>query len=605
MSITTTYMNIKYIKIITLMAIMYLMAISVFCMPAKRVWRIVTLADGTTIEVMTVGDEHGHWLVDRKGKALRIENGEIEYIANEQMSNIKALRTERIVKSNARRMERIKRTRVLSKNAKKAKQEVLNAKTSSARKTSEKTTSFIGQKRGLVILVNYSDLSFKKTNTLELFNRRFNEVGYSDNGYIGSVHDYFLDQSYGLFDLEFDVVGPVTVSKPYSYYGANDKDGNDKHAASMVIEAIKLADDNGIDFSIYDWDGDGEVDQVFVIYCGTGEAASYKENDIWPHEWSLSEARQYNDGTGALTLDGVKIDTYAVSCELANSSTIDGIGCACHEFSHCLGYADLYDIDYSGGQGMMYWDLLDGGSYNGPDNNGEIPAAYTSFERWWAGWLEPEILDSPQTITNMPAINDTAVAYKIINDAHPDEYYLLENRQAKKWDLYTGGKGDGSVHGMMILHVDYNEKEWTENAPNDDPNHQRMTFFPASNSYGTKTKRSGEYYWSASFSQCQGHPFPGTKENTSFTDSTKPAATLYNKNTDGRYFMGKPITDIKEENGLISFSFMMATDINAIISNENPTSKHIYNINGQYAGTDISALKPGIYIIGTRKFIKR
>ena len=42
---------------------------------------------------------------------------------------------------------------------------------------------------------------------------------------------------------------------------------------------------------------------------------------------------------------------------------------------------------------MMYWDLMDGGSYNGPNDMGEVPAPFTSFERWWAGWMELTELD--------------------------------------------------------------------------------------------------------------------------------------------------------------------------------------------------------------------
>ena len=87
-----------------------------------------------------------------------------------------------------------------------------------------------------------------------------------------------------------------------------------------------------------------------------------------------------------------------------------------------------------------------------------------------------------------------------------------------------------------------------------------MTFVPADNSYGTKRSWSSGgttmYQWSATFEQIAGDPWPGTSNKTSFTDTTTPAATLYNVNTDGRKFMGKPIENIVESSdGLISFIF--------------------------------------------------
>lgn len=526
-------------KRILLFVMLATTSVVMLAVPAKRMKQTLTLSDGTKIEAMLIGDEHGHWFVDNNGNALQLRDGVACYLSAYELNNLKAARNERARKSNARRIARMESRRSLSRPG--------------MHKVFGEPTTIKGQKKGVVILVNFSDKKFNASNTQSLFNDRFNKVGYNASGYVGSVHDYFYDQSYGQFDLTFDVVGPVTLSKQYSYYGGNDSDGNDEHPGEMVIEAVKLANSQ-VNFADYDWDGDGEVDQVFCIYAGQGEASSDDENTIWPHEYSLSACNYYGDGSGPQTLDGVKVDTYAVSCELADASTIDGIGTACHEFSHCLGYADHYDTDYSGGPGMMYWDLMDGGSYNGPNDMGEVPAPFTSFERWWAGWMELTELDSPCKISGMKPLTSEPEAYAIYNQKNRNEYYLLENHQGEKWDSYTGG------HGMMILHVDYDKSVWQENAPNDDPSRQRMTFIPADNSYGTKRSWSSGgttmYQWSATFEQIAGDPWPGKSNKTSFTDTTTPAATLYNANTDGRKYMGKPIENIAEgSDGLISFIF--------------------------------------------------
>ena len=515
-------------------------AVTMLAIPAKRTRHTIKLADGTKIQAMLIGDEHGHWFVDDNGQALLVTDGVARYLSVFELENLKASRSQRAKASNARRIARMEARRTPTHPG--------------IHKTFGTPTTIKGQKKGLVILVNFSDKKFNAANTQSVFNDRFNKTGYNSTGYIGSVHDYFYDQSYGQFDLTFDVVGPVTVSKSYSYYGGNDASGNDKYPGTMVIEALKLADSQ-VNFADYDWDGDGEVDQVLCIYAGQGEPTSNDDNTIWPHEFNLTSCNKYySDGSGAQKLDGVTIDTYAVSNELADESTIDGIGAACHEFSHCLGYADLYDTDYSGGSGMMHWDLMDVGSYNGPQDCGEVPAPFTSFERWWAGWMELTELDSPCKVSGMKPLTSEPEAYVIYNQKNRNEYYILENHQEERWDAYTGG------HGMMILHVDYDKNTWQYNEPNDDPDRQRMTFIPADNSYGTKKSWSegGEtyYLWYATPAQIAGDPWPGTSRNTAFTDTSTPAAILYNANTDGRKFLGKPIEDITESStGLISFTF--------------------------------------------------
>lgn len=515
---------------VTALILFYAYSIPADAVPAKRGTTQLTLSDGRTITARLVGDEHGHWYVDGEGKALRLTNeGTAEYMTNEQIASARTKRQQKMTTSNARRTKRAPINRA-----------------------GEQTTVFQGKKRGLVVLAEFSDASFYKNNTPAAFNDMFNKVGYNVNNHIGSVHDYFLDQSYGQFDLTFDVIGPVKLSKSQKYYGENDEYGQDKHCGEMVCEIIK-AIDSQVNFRDYDWDNDGLVDQVFIVYAGKGEAyQNNPEYTIWPHEWDLMSLQYYmQDGDGPLQCDGVWINTYAMTCELNGSSTykMDGIGTACHEFSHCMGLPDIYDSDYSEngvGPGMMEWDLLCGGSYNGPNYMGEVPAGYTSYERWVSGWLTPTVLDKPCMIDSMPSLQDAPVAYQIINEGHPDEYYLLENRQKNRWDAYCGG------HGMLILHIDYDETMWYQNTINCKGSEQHYTYFPADNSFGTNY---GEQY-AQTAAQAAGDPFPGTSNKTSFTDTTKPAATLIHANKDGRKFMGKPIENIAESKfGLISFMF--------------------------------------------------
>lgn len=503
--------------------------------PAKRTTFIATQSDGTKLTLMLVGDEYHHYFLnmETQEKMLRKADGDYYVVSNEALQELSKKGAARRVQANAARRARLK----------------------APAKIGSTSGAMTGSKKGLVILVNFQDKKLANTHTQTVFNNQFNQVGYSENNHIGSVHDYFYDQSYKQFDLIFDVVGPVTVSKNMNYYGANDSEGSDTHPAEMIIEACKLADAQGVNFKDYDWDGDGYVDQVYVIYAGYGEAYGASDDTIWPHEWTLSSAKYYGDGTGRLYLDGKYIDTYACSCELSGTrgTTLNGIGTACHEFSHCLGFPDFYDTSYAGGFGMNSWDLMDGGSYNGPDGYGEVPAGYTAYERYEAGWLEPEILDKAATITDMKPIGDEPEAYFIFNEAETNEWFVLENRQNKGWfkyvDTYT------TPHGLLITHVDFDQTAWNNNEPNAVATHQRMSIVPANKTYGTKKTSNGDTYYTCSETQLKGHLFPGSSRVTSFipNDWSTAGGKWFNKDTDGTYFSSHYLTDITESNGNISF----------------------------------------------------
>ena len=495
------------------------MTLGMMAVPAKRgLWKNLKLADGTEVRAQLVGDEHGHYWVDNDGKT---------YLENEEdvFQKVDA----EVVKSKAK--------------AHRQKANALHTKRLAPRKVGE-VGSYIGQKKGIIILVNFSNVSFNTTNAY--FKRVVNEENFSDGDFKGSMYDYFKAQSDGKFELKFDVVGPVTVSKTQSYYGKNDSDGNDMYPGTMVIEALKLADSQ-VNYADYDWDGDGYVDQVYVVYAGKGEADGGASSTIWPHAYTLAEAKIYGDGSGVQTLDGVKIDTYACGAEL-NGQTGDlaGIGTMCHEFSHCLGYPDFYDTDYSGGQGMFEWDLMDSGSYN---DDGYRPAGYTSYERWVAGWREPIELTTTTEVNDLKATELGGESYIIYNKGNQNEYYLLENRQKTGWDTAIPGKG------LLIIHVDYNATIWNNNTPNDDPSHQRMTWIAADNKYQYEMWNGSKYYTTTGAAN---DPFPYGSKN-SFDKNTTPAAKFYNKNIDGTYYMDSSIQNIKRNtDGTVSFKFIAA-----------------------------------------------
>ena len=512
--------------------------------PAKRgVYRTITLQDGSILQVELRGDEHMHYFEAADGRVFQQVENSFKQIDRLQ------LKTEHQQRLQARNNLRVNKASRIS---------------------------YKGKRRGLVIMVNFQDISF--TYSRDDIDSLFNQRGFNQCGMAGSVHDYFYNQSYGLFDLEFDVVGPVTVSKKASYYAAVNT-----RVPEMVYEACKKVDSQ-VNYKQYDWDDDGYVDQVYVMFAGYC-AAQGAPNTIWPHEWSLYAGK---DGLYRSS-DGVRVETYGTSCELSgngidDTGILNGIGTPCHEFSHCMGIPDFYDTSEDGNNfGMCAWSLMDYGCYN---DDGYTPCGYTAYERWVSGWLEPIVLDSGQDIVDMPAIQDEPVAYIIYNDATRYEYYMLENYQRKGFD--KAGYG----HGMLVLHVDYNKSVWENNAINIDTLHQRMTIIAADNYYTSRTLASD--------------PFPGTRRKTSLTDSTTPAATLYNVNADGRKYMGKPITGIKESNGLISFAFMGGSVTpSAVLPVTFTPNKNRADLIFDVVGRTVSRPVKGLYIHNGRKYFVR
>lgn len=533
-------------KKLFILSLVMTLTVTAMAIPAKRGFRVVTNPDGTTLSVELRGDETFHYYVASDGTPVhKNENGYWET----DTRDVQQLWKRAQAKRNSHRKE-------------------LAAKTRHMMKVQRREEQTMVTKKGLLVLVEYKDKKFSSTDarTKEIFEQKLNALNNPFGRNKGSVREYFRDQSYGQLDIHFDVVGPVTLSQNMKYYGEDvdyngnpssleKYEGNDHRPGEMILETLNLIK-NQVNLADYDWDGDNIVENIYVTYAGYGQAVNGADpNTIWPHQWTLTEALGE-----PFVSNGVTVDTYACGPELAGSygKTIDSNGTMCHEYSHCLGLPDFYDTDQSNGSncGMADWSILDYGCYNG---DGYYPAGYTAYERWFCGWLEPIELNKACTVTGMKAIEDEPVAYVIYNDNNHDEYYLLENHQLKGWDEKAQG------HGMLILHVDYDEDAWYDNTVNNVESHQRMTIIPADNSMKVTTTYNGETY--TYYQADDGDTYPGSSNNQALTDTSKPAAKLFNKNVDGSKFMHKDIEDITENEGLISFKFMGgATLINAPVA---------------------------------------
>lgn len=311
-----------------------------------------------------------------------------------------------------------------------------------------------------VILVNFKDLSFTMENPKENFIDFYNGAGGTNVNATGSVHDYFIASSDSLLDLEFDVYGPYTLSKDMAYYGGNTSSSHMKNMDALISEAAKLAYADSVDFSQYDNNKDGYVDNLSIVVAGYNEAEGGSPNTIWPHYSTTYTSGSYS---------GKRIFGYLVISEYrgAGGKQQTGIGTYCHEFSHALGLPDLYDTNNSSRYTVGTWDIMCSGNYN---NQGCTPPTYSAFERFAMGWMMPIQLQEPGDYQLEPLL-ESNTAYLIAASEHnlsflassPNEYFLLENRQAVGWDA---NKEALVGTGMLISHITFNRNAWNYNTFN-------------------------------------------------------------------------------------------------------------------------------------------
>lgn len=491
--------------------------------PAKPVPYTHVQSDGSTVTLMMQGGEFCHSLVTLDGLTVaRNMNGDYCYSADGALSDVLAhdkgyrgieeqafIAAYRHEVSLAGRPSRYPRR---------------------GEENDHPQVPTLGSPRIPIILVNYTDVTFIDEDPLVTFQNQFNETEYS-------CLKYFESQSRGQFSPQFDILGPVDLPMDRAFYGANVRVYGtevDAQLGTMIYDACTGLTD--VDFSNYDNDGDGYVDVVVVLYAGVGEAQAWRlvPESVWPCQWDMQESFDWGcSTTGPFELNGVTIDRYAVFNELegnSNASTnIDGIGTFCHEFGHCLGLPDFYHTGYGSVYGMSDWDIMDHGCYL---NNGYTPAGYTSYERHFMGWMD--LIDPVEDTCYVMAPLNTpeGTAVKVVNDANPDEYYLLEYRTKAGWDEYIAGEG------IMVIHVDYDKEAWDNNNLNNNNSHQRMTIIPADNVWTVYSNSTD--------------PWP-LGERDSLTNNSVPPAAVF---TGG--YMNKPITAmaVNEEDGTASFWYM-------------------------------------------------
>ncbi len=578
----------------------------------------VIQSDGTKLTVYLHGDENFNWSTTEDG-ALLTQVGKGYYIA--ETTSTGTLKATKYLAHNANMRLATEAKAIKKQNIQlflnSTNQKSIDTKATRSIGTGYSNVKYFphtGSPKALVILAEFSDTTFvsgkNAKNVFEHFLRAKGDeelpAGYeaytgsykhSNLRNYGSVSEYFYDMSQGAFTPQFDVVGPYNLGKPSLYYGKGKYD----NGSQLVKDACTAAYANGVDFSQYDSDGDGDVDLVYIIYAGYPASMSGNDDDIWPKAMNNTNAGSFNGKN--VKLAGIHAErSYGWAANKDNGYLLSGIGLFCHEFSHTMGLPDLYPDDNHqesrvDNQEPEMWDLMDGGEYT--YNGGYCPTPYSPWEMDAMGWMTPtELTDQAKQVTLTSFSNSKErIAYKI--NGENNEYLLLQNIQPEGWWSKLCNKYN---HGLLIWRIDYDNKDVNSfDYPNNKKGKPKVTIVPADNyiisAYQVKDEDNPSLPWSQTEydESLKGDPFPGTQ------NVTKLLSVELNNST-----LEKPLYNIKEEDGTITFDYLkdFATGIDRpAIDRDTEKDAPIYTLDGRYVGTAANQLTKGIYIIGKKKVV--
>ncbi|MBQ6078821.1 MAG: M6 family metalloprotease domain-containing protein [Muribaculaceae bacterium] len=472
--------------------------LTTFAIPAHPRPVDVTQSDGSRLTVRLVGDEFYHRTMTTDGYTLlQRSNGDYVYAVESASKLIPS----DVIAHNPM-MRNTGELKMLSKLQKGLTDKTMAAQGKSMHASRDQlnatTRTDYKDFRGLLILINYNDRTFTYGN--DYFNDMMNLKDYmgfyrEDGSFVpctGSARDYYYENSMGLFEPHFDVVGPVTVN-----YSCTDPHGTSWTVGNIFVAAVDSLD-NSIDFSRYDGDGDGEVDMIYFVVAGyTSNFGGNNSGYLWPHQYYMYyfTSQQY---------DGVYLGRYSCSGEIYGWENYgftdpDGIGTICHEFTHALGLMDLYDTNYEQ-EGEANdpgdWDIMAGGCYM---NDSRTPVGFSLWERYRLGFADPEEITEKRAGYFLLPLNTSNTGYWLPSP-NENEIFMLENRQNTRWDAYLPG------HGMLITRIEYYRSRWASNTINTNASHMYYEILRAGNGFGSNPN----------------DPFPGTDQVREINNLTTP-----------------------------------------------------------------------------------
>lgn len=385
---------------------------------------------------------------------------------------------------------------------------------------------YVGEKRGLVLRIQFKDDPFSETMDTERFNTFFNGDFWSPNQTatnITSVKNYYTKASAGKLNLTHEITPLIQLSKT-----------KDEYMNATVYEILKdaitqLQTDSPDYFSqerlnAYSYDvgsGDGlfyrdesgegkyifSIDPVSIIYAGEMPAFAERGTTFYPHMGFLV-SQNYNRAIplGEVNGHSIGLRNYQITPEKFGGRTELALGVVAHEIGHSCGFEDYYDLnDYTSGLGahcMM--------SYP----NDFTPPPFNPYSQWMAQWIEFKTLPVGQTVTMNP--NEV---YIRVNPNNQQEFFIFENRHKVNTELTCNLPSQG----LAVWHVDLSKSANRGSQPYTPSyeNHYRLALVQANG--------NEDFYVVNKFEKYKGgaDDYFGTNY-TEFSDITTPSSNYWN-----------------------------------------------------------------------------
>ena len=551
--------------------------------PALPLTCQVVQADGTLLTILHHGDEHCHWTTTADGTLL-VASGRGFYVAS--ISDDGQLTATPQLAHEPRLREAAELTAIRQQHDRHhifeehAIQEATAARRASKVSSTGGYLPHTGSPRVLVILTAYKDLSFTINDPVRAFEQYLNgeeqtDLGNENNLNLCSVRKYFEQCSNGQYAPQFDIVGPVTLPDSMAYYGGGGSTGSEK-LGQMARDALSLVKDQ-VNLRLYDNDGDGRAELVYLIFAGIGENQGGPADNMW------AKVSTQNMNLG----DTIRLNRVGCGSEIFHPkypTRINGTGVFIHEFSHAMGLPDLYPTTTPGrkvnNQSMEYWDVMDNGLYT---DNGYSPTPYTAWEQEAMGWIDISKLEGSgtQALSMLPLTEAGGQAYKICNQQDDREFIVVENIQQR--GLNRGALG----HGTLAYHVAYpNNTVNMGDSPNNRVGAPAVAVIPADSLLISGYLRSDGVYTGKEYrTSFEGDPFPGTSNNLQLSDQSALPNFRFYSTADNK--VGASLLNIREDTatGIVTFYFQKddASAVEPILlpQDDEPARTTIYDLSGR------------------------
>lgn len=325
------------------------------------------------------------------------------------------------------------------------------------------TIPTVGERKLLVVPVYFTDSDTTTLNEKTIFiqNAFFGDSSMTE---YDSVAGYYNKSSYG----QLKITGEVAPWYNIGVASYQWKTLSSSHSTTSSIIAARAVDyikeNNLMDLTPYDTDGDENIDGIYVIYDHQFDAKSDSESLFWAYAYFTYK------GENGYNLEAPYVNAYAWTSVNAITDTGNGgdnisyTNYLIHESGHLFGLSDYYNTYYTGGNNFHYqptgsFDMMD---YNIGD--------HSSFSKYLMKWTSPLVVknDVKFTYNLKPFITSgeyILVPSKKYNNTPFSEYLLLEffvpeglNKCSEQFEYISS---DGKVtiyrypqyYGLKIYHV--------------------------------------------------------------------------------------------------------------------------------------------------------